>query len=140
MDPLQFAYKAKRGVEDATLTLMELITHHLDQTDVSSRSSGQTLSQTKTLEEEQDWSPKHHNQREKMEMIGTCMQKVTRITDKASPTLDPSGAKKQRRPKETWRRTVEKDLKERPPPPLTAADRPRALQLPQAPDGTERIE
>ena len=32
MDPLQFAYKAKRGVEDATLTLMELVTHHLDQT------------------------------------------------------------------------------------------------------------
>ena len=32
MDPLQFAYKAKRGVEDATLTLMELISHHLDQT------------------------------------------------------------------------------------------------------------
>ena len=31
MDPLQFAYKAKRGVEDATLTLMELVTHHLDQ-------------------------------------------------------------------------------------------------------------
>ena len=30
MDPLQFAYKAKRGVEDATLTLMELVTHHLD--------------------------------------------------------------------------------------------------------------
>ena len=32
MDSLQFAYKAKRGVEDATLTLMELVTHHLDQT------------------------------------------------------------------------------------------------------------
>ena len=32
MDPLQFAYKAKRGVEDATLTHMELITHHLYQT------------------------------------------------------------------------------------------------------------
>ena len=32
MDPLQIAYKAKRGVEDATLTLMELVTHHLDQT------------------------------------------------------------------------------------------------------------
>ena len=32
MDPLQFAYKAIRGVEDATPTLMELVTHHLDQT------------------------------------------------------------------------------------------------------------
>ena len=32
MDPLQFAYKAKRVVEDATLTHMELVTHHLDQT------------------------------------------------------------------------------------------------------------
>ena len=32
MDPLQFAYKAKRGVEDATLTLMELVTQHLGQT------------------------------------------------------------------------------------------------------------
>ena len=32
MDPLQFAYKAKRGVEDATFTLMKLVVHHLDQT------------------------------------------------------------------------------------------------------------
>ena len=32
MDPLQFAYKAQRGVEDATLTLMELVTQHLGQT------------------------------------------------------------------------------------------------------------
>ena len=30
MDPLQFAYKAKRGVEDATLTLFDLISSHLD--------------------------------------------------------------------------------------------------------------
>ena len=38
MDPLQFAYKAKRGVDDATLTLMELVTHHLDQTGTFIRS------------------------------------------------------------------------------------------------------
>ena len=30
LDPLQFAYKAKRGVEDATLTLFDLVSHHLD--------------------------------------------------------------------------------------------------------------
>ena len=30
MDPLQFAYKAKRRVEDATLTLFNLIASHLD--------------------------------------------------------------------------------------------------------------
>ena len=30
MDPLQFAYRAKRGVEDATLTLFNLIASHLD--------------------------------------------------------------------------------------------------------------
>ena len=30
MDPLQFAYKAKRGVEDATLTLLDLAFSHLD--------------------------------------------------------------------------------------------------------------
>ena len=30
MDRLQFAYKAKRGVEDATLTLFNLISSHLD--------------------------------------------------------------------------------------------------------------
>lgn len=30
MDPLQFAYRAKRGVEDATLTLINLIVSHLD--------------------------------------------------------------------------------------------------------------
>ena len=37
LDPLQFAYKAKRGVEDAILTLMELVTHHLDQRDTFTR-------------------------------------------------------------------------------------------------------
>ncbi|GFS20059.1 endonuclease-reverse transcriptase [Elysia marginata] len=53
---------------------------------------------------------------------------------------------RRRRPKETWRRTVERDLKERglsfETAPLTEADRPRwrALQLPQALDGLERIE
>ena len=30
MDPFQFAYKAKRGVEDATLTLLNVISQHLD--------------------------------------------------------------------------------------------------------------
>ena len=30
MDPLQFAYRARRGVEDATLTLFDLISSHLD--------------------------------------------------------------------------------------------------------------
>ena len=30
MDPLQFTYRAKRGVEDATLTLFNLIASHLD--------------------------------------------------------------------------------------------------------------
>ena len=30
MDPLQFAYKAKRGVEDACLILVNLIASHLD--------------------------------------------------------------------------------------------------------------
>ena len=30
MDPLQFAYKAKRGVEDATLTLLDSVLRHLD--------------------------------------------------------------------------------------------------------------
>lgn len=30
MDPLQFAYKARRGVEDATLTLLDLVFRHLD--------------------------------------------------------------------------------------------------------------
>ena len=32
MDPLQFAYRAKRGVEDATLTLLDLVMRHLDNT------------------------------------------------------------------------------------------------------------
>ena len=30
LDPFQFAYKASRGVEDASLTLLNLITQHLD--------------------------------------------------------------------------------------------------------------
>lgn len=30
LDPLQFAYKAKRGVEDASLTLLDTVTKHLD--------------------------------------------------------------------------------------------------------------
>lgn len=30
LDPLQFAYRAKRGVEDASLTLMHTVTKHLD--------------------------------------------------------------------------------------------------------------
>ena len=30
MDPLQFAYRAKRGVEDASLTLLNTVTKHLD--------------------------------------------------------------------------------------------------------------
>ena len=30
MDPLQFAYRARWGVEDATLTLFDLISSHLD--------------------------------------------------------------------------------------------------------------
>ena len=30
LDPLQFAYKAKRGVEDATVTLLDLCCRHLD--------------------------------------------------------------------------------------------------------------
>ena len=32
LDPLQFAYRAKRGVEDATLTILHTITQHLDTT------------------------------------------------------------------------------------------------------------
>ena len=32
MDPLQFAYRAKRGVEDATLTVLDLAMRHLDNT------------------------------------------------------------------------------------------------------------
>ncbi|GFR94936.1 hypothetical protein ElyMa_002679800 [Elysia marginata] len=31
-----------------------------------------------------------------MEMVGACIQKATRISDKASPTVDSSGTKKQR--------------------------------------------
>ena len=30
LDPFQFAYKASRGVEDASLTLLNLITQHLE--------------------------------------------------------------------------------------------------------------
>ena len=30
LDPLQFAYKASRGVEDASLTLLNMITQHLE--------------------------------------------------------------------------------------------------------------
>ena len=30
LDPLQFAYKSKRGVEDASLTLLDTVTRHLD--------------------------------------------------------------------------------------------------------------
>ena len=30
LDPLQFAYKAKRGVEDATLTLLDFVVSHLN--------------------------------------------------------------------------------------------------------------
>ncbi|GFR57665.1 carboxylic ester hydrolase [Elysia marginata] len=68
-----------------------------------------------------------------------------RIPDKASLTVDPQGQRSIGRPKETWRRTVE-DLKQRglsvETAPLTATDRPRwrALQLPKATDGSERIE
>ncbi|GFR82344.1 hypothetical protein ElyMa_002362300 [Elysia marginata] len=82
-----------------------------------------------------------------MEMVGACMRKATRIPDKASPSVDPTGTKKQRAAKGD----MEKDSGEGPKrkrsllrnaPPLTAADRPRwrTLQLPQAPEGSERIE
>ena len=37
MDPLQFAYRACRGVEDATLSLLHNVTHHLDSTNTSVR-------------------------------------------------------------------------------------------------------
>ncbi|GFR71070.1 hypothetical protein ElyMa_005669200 [Elysia marginata] len=76
-----------------------------------------------------------------MEMVGVCIQKATRIPDRASPKVDPSETKKQR----TAKGDLE-DLKERglslETAPVTAADRPRwgALQLPQAPDSSERIE
>ena len=33
MDPLQFAYRAKRGVEDATLTFLDLVSRHIDTSD-----------------------------------------------------------------------------------------------------------
>ena len=33
LDPLQFAYRANRSVDDATLTIENLITRHLDQSD-----------------------------------------------------------------------------------------------------------
>ncbi|GFS23728.1 hypothetical protein ElyMa_005139900 [Elysia marginata] len=73
-----------------------------------------------------------------MEMVGACMQKATGIPNKASPTMDPSGTSR-RRPTETWRRTVERGLRNGS---LTAEDRPRwkALQLHQAPDRSERTE
>ncbi|GFS08807.1 hypothetical protein ElyMa_004766700 [Elysia marginata] len=78
---------------------------------------------------------------------GACMQKATRIPVKASPTVGPSGTKRQRTAKgdleddggEGSERKRSLSLETVP---LTAADRPRwrALQLPQAPDGVERIE
>ena len=37
LDPLQFAYRARRGVEDATLTLLHNVTHHLDSANSSVR-------------------------------------------------------------------------------------------------------
>ncbi|GFR95670.1 hypothetical protein ElyMa_004434800 [Elysia marginata] len=54
--------------------------------------------------------------------------------------LTPQGQTSRGRPRETWRRTMERDLKERglslETAPLIAADRPRALHLPQAPGGS----
>ncbi|GFS02461.1 hypothetical protein ElyMa_004607400 [Elysia marginata] len=47
---------------------------------------------------------KHHKLREKMEMVEACIQQATRIPDKASFTVDPSGTKKQR--------TTEGDMEE----------------------------
>ena len=37
LDPLQFAYRARRGVEDATLSLLHNVTHHLDSANTSVR-------------------------------------------------------------------------------------------------------
>ena len=37
MDPLQFAYRAGRGVADATLTLFNLISGHLDTSETTVR-------------------------------------------------------------------------------------------------------
>lgn len=37
LDPLQFAYKAKRGVEDATLTLLDTVTRQLDSSHTHTR-------------------------------------------------------------------------------------------------------
>ena len=37
LDPLQFAYKARRGTEDATLTLINVIAQHLQQSNASAR-------------------------------------------------------------------------------------------------------
>ena len=37
LDPLQFAYRASRGVEDATLSLLHNVTHHLDSANTSVR-------------------------------------------------------------------------------------------------------
>ena len=37
MDPLQFAYRAKRGVDDATVTLVDLVSSHLDKAGTFSR-------------------------------------------------------------------------------------------------------
>ena len=39
MDPLQFAYRARRRVEDATLTLFDLISSHLDSAGTTVKSS-----------------------------------------------------------------------------------------------------
>ena len=33
MDPLQFAYRANRGVEEETLTLLDLVSRHTDTSD-----------------------------------------------------------------------------------------------------------
>jgi hypothetical protein len=37
MDPLQFAYRVRRGMEDASVTLLDLITRHLDKTGTLTR-------------------------------------------------------------------------------------------------------
>ena len=39
LDPFQFAYKASRGVEDASLTLLNLITQHCNQIQETYRES-----------------------------------------------------------------------------------------------------
>ncbi|GFR69519.1 carboxylic ester hydrolase [Elysia marginata] len=77
-----------------------------------------------------------------------CTQKATEVHDMIRRALrwTTQRQRSRGRAKETWKMTVEKDLIERglslETAPLTAADRPRwrALQLPQAPDGPQRIE